>query len=478
MTNNDKYYKTMQIWLKSGHRMYPYFKQMCENSKSLYNTTNFYIRQIYTALKSEEALQPLQQEVLDCLQQQIEPMNSVQREAYAKRVEREKQKTIDKQKEVKLNLFTLPSAERAMVDYNFLDALFKSMKQPDYDSLPKQSSQWVMKTVFQNWKSFFALIKDWKKNPSAYEGRPRIPNYSRAPQKEVQFTNQDCVIKEGKYLKFPLTKERLNIGKLGFTKGKLKQVRAIPKYGQYVVELIFEVPMEPRSASPKERIMSIDLGIDNLATITTNTGHVPVLLKGKHVKSINQYYNKQKARYISILRQGKKTTEGPFTSKRVERLHNIRTKKIKDIFHKASRYIVNLLVQENVDTLVIGQNKGWKQKSNIGKQNNQSFVHIPHNMFINMITYKAHEVGIEVIVSEESYTSKASFLDDDIIPTYGETTDTPIFSGKRISRGVYQAKDGRLINADVNGSANIMCKVIDTIKKETVKVSQVLTIIK
>ncbi|MED2737406.1 transposase [Bacillus toyonensis] len=476
MPTNDKQYKTMQIWLKPGHRMYPYFKQMCEYSKNLYNTTNFYIRQIYTALKSEQDLQLLQQEVLDCLQQQIEPMNFVQREAYAKRVEREKQKPSNKQKEVKLNLFTLPSAEHAMIDYNFLDALFKSMKQPDYGSLPKQSSQWVMKTVFHNWKSFFALIKDWKKNPDAYKGRPRIPNYSRAQQKEVQFTNQDCVIKDGKYLKFPLTKERLNIGKLGYTKGKMKQVRVIPKYGQYVVELIFEVPMEPKEPSPRERIMSIDLGIDNLATITTNTGHVPVLLKGKHIKSINQYYNKQQAHYKSILRQGKRTSEGQFTSKRMERLHNFRNRKIKDIFHKASRYIVNLLLRESIDTLVIGQNKGWKQNSNIGKQNNQSFVHIPHSIFISMVTYKAQESGVDVIISEESYTSKASFLDGDTILTYGKTTDTPKFSGKRIARGLYQAEDGRLINADVNGSANIMRKAFYIIKKGTVKVSQELVI--
>jgi putative transposase len=137
---------------------------------------------------------------------------------------------------------------------------------------------------------------------------------------------------------------------------------------------------------------------------------------------------------------------------------------------------VNLLLQENIDTLVIGQNKGWKQNSNIGKQNNQSFVHLPHSIFISMITYKAQDSGVDVIVSEESYTSKASFLDGDAIPTYGQTTDTPKFSGKRITRGLYQAKDGRLINADVNGSANIMRKAINAIKKETVKVSQELAI--
>jgi putative transposase len=267
------------------------------------------------------------------------------------------------------------------------------------------------------------------------------------------------VIKEGKFLKFPKTKQQLNIGKLGYTEGKLKQVRVVPKYGQYVVELIFECTLEISSLD-KDRYMSIDLGIDNLATLVTTTGLQPVLVKGKHIKAINQYYNKMKAHYMGILRQGKSPKEGLHTSKRLERLHHIRHRRIKDLFHKASHRIVNMAVQQNIGTLIIGQNRGWKQESNIGKRNNQSFCHIPHQMLISMITYNATIHGIDVKVTEEAYTSQASFMDQDPLPRY-EKGKTWQFSGQRIKRGLYKYVKG-LINADVNGAANILRKVVPT----------------
>src|SRR5699024_2767506 len=144
------------------------------------------------------------------------------------------------------------------------------------------------------------------------------------------------------------------------------------------------------------RYMSIDLGIDNLATIITNTGHQPVLLKGKHIKSINQQYNKLKAYYYGILRKGKGPKEGDFFSNRLTRLYQKRQRKMKDLFHKASRNIVDIAIKEDVATIVVGLNKQWKQEADIGKRNNQSFTSIPHSLLINMITYKAAEHGIKV----------------------------------------------------------------------------------
>ena len=237
--------------------------------------------------------------------------------AYQKKVEKQKAKPKEKRKEVKCNLFEKPSKENPYVDYNFLDSLFKIMAQNDYRSLPSTIKSRGYEDGFQNWKSFFASLKDYKENPSKYKGRPRIPKYSRSREKEVVFSNQDCVIKNNKYLKFPKTKDQLNIGKLGFTKGKLKQVRVIPKYNQYVVELVMDVPLEQKEYEDNGRYMSIDIGIDNLATIVTNTGRRPLLVKGKNIKSINQYYNKMKAYYLGILRHGKQTNEGPFTSKQI-----------------------------------------------------------------------------------------------------------------------------------------------------------------
>ena len=211
-------YKTHQIWIKKGHRMYGYFQTMTQNAKNMYNTTNFYIRQVYTSLTVEKQLQPLQKEVLNIIHNKLDKMNEVQWIAYQKSMEKQQAKPKEKRKEITCNLFEKPSRENPYVDYHFLDSLFKVMAQKDYRSLPTQSSQGVMKMVFQNWKSFYASLKDYKQNPLKYKGKPRIPKYIRSMEKEVVFTNQDCVIKNNKFLKFPKTKEQLNIGKLGIVK--------------------------------------------------------------------------------------------------------------------------------------------------------------------------------------------------------------------------------------------------------------------
>jgi putative transposase len=463
----NKNYITNQIRVKKGHRMFTYFQKMAQNAKNISNTTNFYIRQVYTGLTQEKKLQSLQKEVLDTIRNNFAEMNEVQKLAYHKKLEVQLKKPKGEQKEVKLNEFEMPTKDNPYVDYNFLDALFKLIAQNDYRSLPAQSSQGVMKVVFQNWKSFYASLADYKENPMKYKAKPRIPKYCRSKEKEIIFSNQDCVIKDGKYLKFPKTKDRLNIGKMGTLQGKLKQVRVIPKYHEYIVELVRDVPFKQEMLVDNKRYMSIDLGIDNLATIVTNTGRRPLLVKGKNVKSINQYYNKMKAYYIGILRNGKQTNEGPFTSKRLEKLNQTRYFKIKDIFHKASYNIVKIALEEQTNTIIIGKNKEWKQEINIGKRNNQAFVSIPHSLLISMIEYKAARHGIKVIVTEESYTSKASFLDGDDIPTYGESSDKKQYSGKRIQRGLYRTSCGWLINADVNGSANILRKGLVCLTKNT-----------
>ncbi len=464
---SPKNYKTHQIWIKKGHRLFPYFQEMTQNAKNMHNTTNFYIRQVYTGLTQDKPLQPLQIEVLSTIEDNLFKINEVQTATFYKKNEKEQSKPEEKRKEVKCNLFEKPSQEQPYVDYNFLDALFKLIGQKDYRSLPAQSSQSVMKTVFQNWKSFYASLKDYKLNPSKYKATPKIPTYSRTFMKEITFTNQDCVIKNNRFLKFPKTKEQLNIGKLGCSEGRLKQVRVIPKYNQYVVELVMEVPFEIIQLEDNGRFMSIDLGIDNLATIVTNTGRRPLLVKGKNVKSVNQYFNKQKAHFLGILRQGKQPNQGFYTSKQLERLHQKRQLKIKDIFHKASTTIVKIALAEKTNTIIIGKNKDWKQQINIGKQNNQSFVSVPHSLLINMIGYKAAQYGINVVLTEESYTSKASFLDSDDIPTYGENDTKKPFSGKRIKRGLYCSGRNWLINADVNGAANILKKALYKLTKET-----------
>ncbi|MDQ6418783.1 transposase [Paenibacillus sp. LHD-117] len=460
MPEEKKDYRTYQIWIKPGHRLFSYLDQACQDAKNLYNSTNFYIRQVFTAFGRNEPLQPLQQQVMDTLNSTIDAMN-----------ERRSEKNRSRP-------FKLPTQEAPLIQYNFLDALFKVMEQTDYRALPAQSSQGIMKVVFQNWNAFFASIKDHRNHPEKYNGHPRIPGYARNRVKEVVFSNQDCVIKDRRYLKFPKTKLQLNIGKLGHTDSKLMQVRVIPSYGRYVVELVFAYQKAMKKATQEnvmsvnhsDLLMAIDLGVNNLATIVTTTGSKPVVVKGGIVKSINQYYNKMKAYYTSLLRMDKTPGKGTHTSRRLERMHLKRHRRIKDLFHKASFRIVKLAVEEQIDTIVIGHNDGWKQGASIGRRNNQSFCHIPHRMLIKMIQYKAAEQGITVVLTEEAYTSKASFLDHDPLEALrsfsrlGELS-MQLFSGRRIYRGLYKSAKG-LIHADVNGAANIMRKVFPNVSAQ------------
>jgi putative transposase len=179
---------------------------------------------------------------------------------------------------------------------------------------------------------------------------------------------------------------------------------------------------------------------------------VPRIVNGRPIKAINQCYNKRKAQL-----QHKLGTTG--TTRQLARLTAHRTRQIDHYLHTASRRIIDLLVAEGIGTLVIGKNPLWKQEVNLGKRNNQNFVSVPHARFIEMLTYKAALVGIQVKITEESYTSKASFLDADPLPVYG-AAEVLAFSGKRVQRGLYRAANGRRIHADVNGSYNIIRKVL------------------
>ena len=229
-------------------------------------------------------------------------------------------------------------------------------------------------------------------------------------------------------------------------------LRIIPMGNTFIVELTYRVGKDEcknsRSVAlnPNEALCC-DLGIDNFATfVSTKPGIRPFLVKGKILKSINQQYNKQ----VAELRSKK-------------HYEHIRIKGVKrywqlqDWMHKASRLAVNFCLAHDLGRIVIGTNRNWKQSVNLGKRNNQNFVMLPHAKFIEMVRYKAEEYGIQVTVREESYTSKASALDMDVIadfdPKQGKTK--PVFSGKRIKRGLYRSSDGHLINADINGAANI-----------------------
>ncbi len=185
----------------------------------------------------------------------------------------------------------------------------------------------------------------------------------------------------------------------------------------------------------------------NLAAITSNQpGFVPLLVHGRPLKSLNQFYNKRRARLQTCL------PANQFTSHALDVLTDYRTRAITSYLHTASRTIIDCLVREGIGTLVIGKNDGWKQRVELGKRTNQHFVFIPHAQFIQMLQYKAELVGIHVMLIEESYTSKCSFLD--LEPIGKRET----YLGKRVKRGWFGASTGQGINADVNGSYNLLRK--------------------
>ena len=208
-------------------------------------------------------------------------------------------------------------------------------------------------------------------------------------------------------------------------------------------------------------VVALDLGINVLAAVTSNKkGFVPRLVSGKPLKSLNQHYNKQREHHQKRLSRGKRPR---YTSRALDQLTTKRNRRIQHYLHTASRRIIDLCVKEGIGRIVVGKNVFWKQETNMGKQNNQAFVQLPHARFIDLLRYKGELVGIHVETHEESYTSKASFLDLDPIPTYApQRQQSPLFSGKRIARSWYRAGNGQVIHADVNGSYNIGRKVAPT----------------
>lgn len=217
----------------------------------------------------------------------------------------------------------------------------------------------------------------------------------------------------------------------------------------FCVEIIYSISIDDNTLPDNGRHMSIDLGLDNLATIVTNTGLNPVIVNGKGLKSNNQYYNKKKAHYQSIA----KRMNDKFYTNRLYRLTQKRNFKIEDSLHKISRFIVNSALSNNIHTIVIGNNKNWKQSISLGKRTNQSFVSIPHRKLIKKVMYKARNVGINVILTDESYTSGTSFLDEEL--PQKEFYDKK----RRIHRGLFISNQSIRINADVNAAYQIMKKV-------------------
>ena len=340
--------------------------------------------------------------------------------------------------------------EGKYLNYNEMDRRMQSHEA--YKALPAKVSQQILMILDRNWTSFNEALKTYEQDPSKFTGHPQLPKYKHKTEgRTILIYTIQAISKRG--LKHGLVQPSMLPIIVKTQHTNIDQVRIVPKKGFYVVEVIYE--QEPVHADVNPAFYAgIDSGMNNLVALASNKpGFRPVVVNGRPVKSTNQFYNKRKAEL-----QKKLGTTG--TTNRMERITTKRNRRIDHYMHTVSRWIIDLLVHEEVGVLVIGKNDAWKQEVHMGKRNNQQFVQIPHARFIQMLTYKAELVGITVLITEESYTSKASFLDRDPLPVRDPKDDTEhTFSGKRVKRGLYRASGKRYINADVNGAYNIVRKV-------------------
>jgi putative transposase len=317
----------------------------------------------------------------------------------------------------------------------------------NYRKLKAQVSQQTLMLLDKNWKSYFRSIKDYKKNPGKYKGLPKPPGYLPKDGKNILiYTYQSAKIKNN-VLK--LSQEfSINIPEYkGRTFDNFRQVRILPFQDYLEVEIVYEHSI-PKVELNEKKYAGIDLGVANLATFVSEDN--VYIFNGNPLKSINQFYNKQKSTLQSLA----ETLNGRKSTNKIRRITHNRNNKIKDYLHKTSKMIVDICLKNKIGTLFVGYNNDWKDSIKLGKTNNQNFVSIPHKSLLNMLKYKCELYGICFESREESYTSKCDGL------AYEELKHHEIYLGNRKHRGLFQSSIGKVINADVNGSFNIIRKKV------------------
>lgn len=426
-------YRVTQRIISSDDLLYPYFDDLCRKSKLLYNAALFRVRNIFTGYDKEH------------------------------RTENE----IEVFQEVALLQRSYPNMHvRRVISYTHLEKMMRVTENPDFFSgLPRQTAQQMVKQSVTDFKNWLASLREYKKHPEKYLGKPKMPRYKKSDLTTVIITNQDAVLYRddiGMSLKLPLQKQRLYFSNLS-SDPVLKEVKIKPYYGRFLLCLTLEeqdVAFDPSGS----HVCAIDLGTDNFAAIVCDD-HSSAIYKGGAVLSKIQWFHKQRAKYVSIITKGHEKKHA--VSRRLRDLSFHYANFVKDQCHKISRSIIDFCMEHQCGTLILGVNLLWKQRSNMNKINNQNFVSMPITLLRTMITYKALNAGIRIIEQEESYTSKADLIANDRIPTYGVDDKDASFSGKRIKRGLYCCSNGMILNADCHAAANIMRKAIPDIWKDT-----------
>ena len=308
----------------------------------------------------------------------------------------------------------------------------------------------ILRILDANWKGFFKAIKSWVRSKVKFTGKPNLPHYLKKDHFVAIFM-ETSIRKPDKngLIGLSQTDLKLNIK----TENKIVEVQAKRLDNKkYKINIVYDYK-EKELKQDNDRYCSIDLGLNNLMTVTSNDkGISPFIVNGRVLKSINQRYNKLKAKYQSEL------PKDVYTSKKITDLTFKRGNKMNDYLHKSSNYIVNYCLENNLNTLIVGYNQLWKKEINLGKRNNQNFVSIPFYKLIFMLEYKCLKSGIIFKTINESYTSKCSFIDHEL------SKKQMVYKGKRVNRGLFKSSKGLMINADVNASFNIMKKVVPDVR--------------
>ena len=406
--------RVVKFNIKKSHIDYDYIKIQLIESKEIYNFANYVLRQLYfkNSNKHKYSLGFIEE-------------YPTLKELFLEYIDENKQFT---------SIFYKIICE------------FSKLKQYSINSKIVQN---IVDKLKNDWTSYWGLLK--AKKDKTYNKKINIPTYKKK-YNLVEYNNQ------------VISKKKLKLGYIGTDKMQqgikiakkhqelnCKCFRIYEKHDKLFCELIYEKDIT--EVEKTDKVASIDLGLENLFTIAFNYNKKGISIKGTKLKAVNQYFNKLKASLQSIL------PHKQYASKLINQLMYKREEQLRNYIGYYTNQLIAILKKEKISKLVVGYNKGWKQNINIGKANNQNFVNIPFRKILDILKYKLEENGIECKEQEESYTSKASYLDNDDIPVYKENDGTNyIFSGKRIKRGIYKSKQGKIINADLNGALNILKK--------------------
>lgn len=340
---------------------------------------------------------------------------------------------------------------KMLTAYTLIPQLRKE-NQVDFRALPSAVSAQVIIQLEKSWKAYFSSLKLFKKEPTKFKGRPRLPRYKEKDGNFIVIYPQ-LTIKNNIFVPIKQKNQQTNLKPMKLPPhlkdSTIKQVRIVPQSACFIVEFIYEAEAKEQVITELDSWLSIDFGLSNFITALDNQGNSPFIIKGGVIKSHNQFYNKTRARLKSIaeLSNHRKTTH------QLQKIDRMRYTWMENFIHHTSSYIRDYCVEHRISQVIVGNNLFWKQNIQLGKRTNQNFVSIPYYKFVCKLRYKLNEVGIELIETDESYTSKIDHL------AYEPMCHQKKYLGKRIKRGLFKSSTGALLNADVNGCIGIARKV-------------------